>query len=566
VWKGNVFVYVFKFADQESEIEQIHRLNYAAFVEEIPQHAPNPERRLVDQFHDENTYAIALEGEQVVAMLALRSNRPFSLDRKLENLDSHLPPHRSLCEIRLLYVLPNHRNGKIMKGLMEMIAQYAVGHGHDMGLISGTTRQERFYKHLGFVPFGPLVGTGDALFQPMYLTVEAAIRQSPWVQALRTDGSEGSKHNPGVHHAILRETGLASPLPKYDPPVNYLPGPVNIPPNVMAEMSKTMISHRDGKFLEDVAAVQARLCALVRASYVEFLFGSGTLGNEAIAGQLSLLGSRGLILVNGEFGQRLLDQARRWRLPFDVISVEWGQPFDLEQIDQYLATHSEIGWLWCNHSETSTGILNDLPGLVSVCTAHDVKLCVDCMSSLGVVDLDLSQVYLASATSGKALGAVTGLAIVFYNTPFEPAPEGVPSYLDLGAYRQAKGVPFTINTNLVYALAAALDTFSERNYHALAKDAAALRAALREMGLNVLTPDEVASPAVTTIVLPPSVSSVAVGDRLAEQGFLLSYRSRYLVARNWIQICLMGDYRTDAFSDLLRLLGHLIPSEERVAA
>ena len=59
----------------------------------------------------------------------------------------------------MLYVKPDHRNGKIMKGLMEMIAQYAMAHGHDMGLISGTTRQQRFYKHLGFAPFGPLVGT-----------------------------------------------------------------------------------------------------------------------------------------------------------------------------------------------------------------------------------------------------------------------------------------------------------------------------------------------------------------------------------------------------------------------
>ncbi len=188
-----MFVYLFKFANQDNEIEQIHRLNYAAFVEEIPQHAPNPERRLVDQFHHENTYAIATKDnatmdsataeDEVVAMLALRSNRPFSLDRKLADLDTFLPPHRSLCEIRLLYVQPNHRNGKIMRGLMELIAQYAMERGHDMALISGTTRQQRFYKHLGFAPFGPLVGSGDAFFQPMYLTVEAAMRQTPWVQA-----------------------------------------------------------------------------------------------------------------------------------------------------------------------------------------------------------------------------------------------------------------------------------------------------------------------------------------------------------------------------------------------
>lgn len=559
-------MYVFKFADQDSEIEQIHRLNYSAFVEEIPQHSPNPQRRLVDQFHDENTYAIGLDNDQVVAMLALRSNRPFSLDRKLDDLDAKLPPHRSLCEIRLLYVLPEHRNGKIMKGLMEMIAQYAVAHGHDMGLISGTTRQQRFYKHLGFEPFGPLVGTGEALFQPMYITIETAMRQSPWVQALRTDASEGSKHNPGVHHALLQEAGIAAALPKYDPPVNYLPGPVNIPPSVMDAMSQPMISHRSETFLEDVAKLQARLCGLVRASYVEFLFGSGTLANEAIAGQLSLLGGRGLVLSNGEFGLRLHSKARRWRLEFDAIEQEWGATFDLNKIEAHLAAHPEIQWLWCVHCETSTGMLNNLNSLADLCGRYDVKLCVDCVSSLGVVDLDLSNVYLASGTSGKALGSVTGLALVFYNHPIAPTPVGLPGYLDIGSYRQARGVPFTLNTNLVYAFATALDTFGERPYLQFAQDGAALRGALREAGLTVLVPDEVASPAVTTIVLPPSVSSVAVGDKLREHGFLLSYQSRYLVARNWIQICLMGDYRTDALPDLLRLLVHLVRSAERVMA
>jgi aspartate aminotransferase-like enzyme len=178
----------------------------------------------------------------------------------------------------------------------------------------------------------------------------------------------------------------------------------------------------------------------------------------------------------------------------------------------------------------------------------------------------LKQVYLATATSGKALGAVTGLALVFYNTPLAPAPDQLPSYLDLGSYRKADGVPFTTNTNLVYALSVALDTFGERTYPMIAEDGAKLRRSLRKLGVQVLAPEEVASPAVTTIKLPPKVSSVAVGDKLAEHGFLLSYQSRYLVERNWIQICLMGDYRTDALPDLMRVLEYLVASLEQVAA
>ena len=59
-----------KIATEDWEFEAIHRLNYQTFVEEIPQHAPNPDGRLVDRFHAENHYVIALQGRQIAGMLA----------------------------------------------------------------------------------------------------------------------------------------------------------------------------------------------------------------------------------------------------------------------------------------------------------------------------------------------------------------------------------------------------------------------------------------------------------------------------------------------------------------
>lgn len=82
----------FKIATEDWEFEQIHELNYRTFVEEIPQHQPAEQPRLVDKFHEENTYLICVAGNRVVGMLAARGRRPFSLDQKLANLDSFLPP------------------------------------------------------------------------------------------------------------------------------------------------------------------------------------------------------------------------------------------------------------------------------------------------------------------------------------------------------------------------------------------------------------------------------------------------------------------------------------------
>ena len=70
--------FVFKVAAEDWEFEQIHRLNYQTFVEEMPQHEPSSAQRLVDKFHAENTYLICLEGKKLVGMMAVRGRRPFS--------------------------------------------------------------------------------------------------------------------------------------------------------------------------------------------------------------------------------------------------------------------------------------------------------------------------------------------------------------------------------------------------------------------------------------------------------------------------------------------------------
>jgi hypothetical protein len=63
-------------------------------------------------------------------------------------------------------------------GLLNRIGEYGLEKGYDMALISGTVRQLRLYEHLGFVPFGPRVGTPEAQFQPMYLTREAFLEST----------------------------------------------------------------------------------------------------------------------------------------------------------------------------------------------------------------------------------------------------------------------------------------------------------------------------------------------------------------------------------------------------
>lgn len=154
-------------------LEQIYRLNYKTFVEEIPQHEPNADRRLVDQFDAENTYFVCLDGNTVIGMIAVRDRRPFSLDRKIANLDDYLPDARSICEFRLAAIEQDHRSTMVFIGLAECLMAHRDAKGYDLALISAVEHRVPLYQRIGFVPFADPVGQAGARFQPMYLTLDA---------------------------------------------------------------------------------------------------------------------------------------------------------------------------------------------------------------------------------------------------------------------------------------------------------------------------------------------------------------------------------------------------------
>jgi len=115
-----------KIANESAEFTQIAQLNYATFVEEIPQHQTNPDRKLVDKFHAQNTYFIAKLENEIVGMLALRNQRPFSLDSKLSNLDDYMQPGESVCEIRLLAIQPTHRHSRVLRELFQALFKHCM--------------------------------------------------------------------------------------------------------------------------------------------------------------------------------------------------------------------------------------------------------------------------------------------------------------------------------------------------------------------------------------------------------------------------------------------------------
>jgi aspartate aminotransferase-like enzyme len=529
--------FVFKIATEPWEFEAVHALNYKTFVEEIPQHAPNHEKKLVDKFHEENTYIICVnEGaEKLAGMIAYRDARPFSLDQKIEDLDSYLPPNSALCEIRLLAVDEEFRYTRISQGLIAQLVEHAIDCEREIVVISGTVRQIKLYKYLGFVPFGPLVGSEEAQYQPMYGMVGD-------YRILQNKSRSFAKEVP----ELANDAAIA---------FNFLPGPVDFSKQVKEVYGEKPCSHRGDVFVKDFQKVRTQLCSLVKTEHVQIMMGPGTLANDAIAGQLALLARPGLILISGEFGRRLVKNANGAKLFFETLEIPEGQAFQRSDLEQALKDNPGTEWIWGTHCETSTGVLNDLEMYKQVCAEYGIKLCMDCISSIGTVPVDLSGVHFASGTSGKGLASITGLSLVFHNHDLHPAPDYLPCVLDLGIYQASNGIPYTIQSNLVYALLAALNTHDwEKRFEDVRGWSKSIRRKLAEIDAPILAPDSCAMPAVVTIALPEIHSSETIGDTLKEHGVLISYRSSYLLERNWIQACMMGaEHRpTEKFVRLLK--------------
>ena len=542
--------YVFKRAETRQEFEQIHRLNFRTFVHEIPQHSDPGTGRLVDKFHDKSAYFIVVREGRVVGMVSSHDQPPFSVADRLPDPEILERPGTRPLEVRLLALEPDTRNSTVFFGLMWSLYEHARANGYTHLYISGLREREMLYKRLGFEVIGAPVASGQALFIPMVLT----IGQLP-ERALRV------KH--------LWESHMQRVTPSRATPVCLLPGPVTIAPAVSHAFHQPPIYHRGPEFIGLFQKVRRSLGELVGGRDVALFNGSGTLANEAVASALAAgpQRGRGILLVNGEFGQRLARQATRFGLQPRILEWPWGQPWDMDEVESALAEEPAGSWVWGVHLESSTGVLNDLSGLVQLATAREVRVCLDCISSLGAVPLDLQNVYLATGATGKSLGSYAGVAIVFADAAQLAGLDmcNVPSYFDIPAVLASEGPRFTFPSPSLMALDAALAAYVEPDkaqsrFDHYRRLGAYVRHQLRRVGLEPLAAEDVACPVVTTFAPPAGESSEEFVDRCRSWGFVIGGQSGYLAQRRLVQIATMGAIRREDCTPLFEhLAGCLMP-------
>ncbi len=327
---------------------------------------------------------------------------------------------------------------------------------------------------------------------------------------------------------------------------NFLTGPVSVSKGVRAAFSAPPMSHRGVDFVERITGVRASLTSLVNVSHVALMVGSGTLANDAVAAQIKCMARPGLILANGEFGERLIDHGRRWQLDFAIERRSWGGSFDWDDVLK-VARRRMPSWIWAVATETSTGISNSLSELRAVCERVGAALCLDAVSAVGLMAMDLRDVRFATAVSGKGLAAYPGLAAVFHTGRLRNS-KHIPRYLDLSLYEEENGVPFTHSSNLVAALGYSLaHTNWQRKFANVVEDSRWLNAELQRLPLQPLASKSDIATGILTFKIAEGISTADVAMDLAQRGLNIGWQSRYLLERNWMQVALMGEIERDGF-------------------
>jgi len=294
-----------------------------------------------------------------------------------------------------------------------------------------------------------------------------------------------------------------------------IPGPTPVPERVLEALGRHPIGHRSKDFQSIVKSTTENLKWLHQTkNEVLTITGSGTAAMEAgIINSLSK-GDKVICGENGKFGQRWVKIAEEFGLEVILINAEWGKPLDPEKFKNILENdlNKDIKAVILTHSETSTGVMNDLKTISQHIRNHKKALSIiDCVTSLGAFNVPTDKWELDIVASGSQKGYMIppGLSFISVSEKAWKAIElsNLPKfYLDLKSYKKSllnNSNPFTPSVNLMFALDEALKMMKEEGLENLfqkhERHKRAISEAARKLNLKLFAKENSLSPSITAI-------------------------------------------------------------------
>lgn len=353
----------------------------------------------------------------------------------------------------------------------------------------------------------------------------------------------------------------------------FCPGPVNVAQNVKEAVVECEIGHREDEFSAIVRRLQKKILQVFEVKntrrYLPIIVtGSGTAANESVLS--SIVGDKHiLVLVNGEFGERLAEISSIHNPNTHILRFKWAASIDVKRVENYLKRH-HIDVVAVVHHETCTGMLNPIDKIGKLAKKYDAQFFVDAVSSAGAEKIDMEKWYITfcSTSSSKALASLPGLSIVVGEKRAFEALKHMPvrtSYLNLYKFyffaKQQAQTPNTPAVQLFYALEQALTNILQDGIkihrQKIAMMATTLRAGMKKMGLSFLIDEKDMSSVLTTVRIPSYTDLAILRNKLKEKSFIV-YNGKGPFKDKVFQVGNIGELSKDEIDIFLRELHEIL--------
>ena len=366
----------------------------------------------------------------------------------------------------------------------------------------------------------------------------------------------------------------ASYLNELQPSTRLLlgPGPSSVHPRVLQAMTLPVMGHLDPDFFQVMNEIGDMLREVYHTENVMTMpvSATGTGAMETACTNILEPGDTMVVCRNGYFGIRLGNIAQRCGARVYEVDSPWGRPVDPQALSDELDKHPRVKAVGVVHAETSTGVLTPLPDILEVIHRHGALAIVDAVTSLGGHDMRVDEWGIDVCYSGtqKCLGAPPGLAPITLSesamevvkTRETPVQSFYFNLQDLESYwGQSRSYHHTAPISMTYALREALRMMMEEGIDNRisrhAKVAAALRAGLQALGLELLADPEFRLNPLTTVGIPEGIDDAQVRSILLnDYGIEIGGGLGEFRGKAW-RIGLMGDSARDR--NVLALLSAL---------
>ena len=301
----------------------------------------------------------------------------------------------------------------------------------------------------------------------------------------------------------------------------FTPGPTPVPTEVGLSQVR-MVHHRSAEFGVMLERVLEGLKYLYRTSNeVILLTSSGSGGMEASVANCFSPGDRVVVFSCGKFGRRFAEIGRSFGLDVVEIEYRWGDCADPADLEKALSDYHDIKGIMLTHSETSTGVVNDVEAFGRLVAGTDALFVVDAISGLGAVEFQTDEwgVDLAVSGSQKALMTPPGLAFVAVSEKAWKAVETARCPRYYFCFKEARKAqskkppqtPWTPAISLMLGLDRAITMIREEGLESVWERhrllAEATQAAVEAMGLSFVASDRSRAFVTTSVWAPEGVDS-----------------------------------------------------------